>query len=905
MDIPEPLNFDFIDAQYQLWRKDPQAVSTDWQFFFQGFQMAETQTGPMPGVGDDTPAMKQCRVSALIQRYRDLGHLLSCIDPLVACPTEHPLLGLEAMDLAPEDLESEFYLSSAGGQHRQPLHEIIRMLKATYCRGVGVEYMHIQDPDERAWLQEQMEQSRNRTEFNAAGKRHILTMLSRSALFEAFLNKKYPGQTRFSLEGADAVVAMLDALNRYLAENGCKEVIVGTAHRGRLNIQAHVLGKSYEDIFSEFEHCYSPDSLVGAGDVKYHNGFMIDKTFADGQTMRLVLVNNPSHLESVNPVVEGIVRARQDQRSDDAGKAVVPILIHGDAAFAGQGIVAETLNMSQLKGYRTDGTIHVIINNQIGYTTLPEDARSTRYSTDVAKMLMVPIFHVHGEDPEAVVHVIRLAAAYRMRYRKDVVVDVICYRRYGHNEGDEPYFTQPLMYERIKARPPLNRQYADQLLQEGVVTQDHIDQLEAEVRRDLNESMRVIKEEACPFPEPTFYADWNAYHGRYTHDPLPTGIGMKKLKDLARRLNTVPKGFDVHRKLNLLLKRRLQAVQDGDGIDWANAESLAFASLLTEQVPIRLSGQDSGRGTFSQRHSVLINTRTGERYLPLNHLDADQAPFQVYDSMLAEMSIMGFDYGYSMARPGGLTLWEAQFGDFANNAQSMMDLYIASGEAKWQRLSGLVLLLPHGLDGLGPEHSSARPERILQLCADDNILVVNATTPAQYFHLLRRQVKQSYRKPLFVMAPKSLLRHPEAVSTLKALSSGAFETVLGDPAAPKKPRRVMFCSGKVYYDLVERRKAVNGKDSAVVRIEQIYPFPTERLQEICRAYRGAKQWYWVQEEAANMGAWQFVRPLLEDMVGKPLQYIGRPVSASPASGFPSVYRHQKEAFIAAAMGAQP
>jgi 2-oxoglutarate dehydrogenase E1 component len=762
--------------------------------------------------------------------------------------------------------------------------------------------MHLQDPDERRWLQDRMEPVRNRPDLNSEDKLRILEKLYESALFEQFLHKTYLGQTRFSLEGAEAIIPMLDLLVSSAGRQGCREVILGMAHRGRLNVQTNVLNKSYEEIFSEFESCHDPDNIFGSGDVKYHNGYLADIKTYEGHDLRIFLVNNPSHLESVNPVVQGFARARQDILGGEKNGVVLPLLIHGDAAFAGQGVVTETLNMSQIAGYKTGGTIHLIINNQIGYTTLPENARSTRYATDVAKMLMVPIFHVHGEDPEAAVHVVRLATEYRRAYNKDVVIDVICYRRYGHNEGDEPYFTQPLMYERIRGRPSIHKVYSQKLIEEGHVQEQDLGAIQEKINTNLQKSFQAVKESVCVFPESRFYENWNNFHGRYSHDALKTGISEEKLVSFARKLNTVPDGFSLNPKLERLLKKRLDCVEKGQNIDWSNAEALCFASLLAEGIPIRLSGQDSGRGTFSQRHSVLMDTQSGKEYVPLNRVGQNPGRFSVYDSMLSEAGILGFEYGYSMAQPKGLVIWEAQFGDFANNAQSVIDLYIASGETKWQRLSGLVLLLPHGWEGLGPEHSSARLERFLQLCAGDNIQVCNLTTPAQYFHLIRQQVISDFRKPLVVMAPKSLLRHPLAVSGLSDVASGSFQQVLDDPDNLKNGNRVLFCSGKIFYELLQKRREVKKPDTAIVRLEQLYPFPESQLKNVIKTYRKAKQYFWVQEEPENMGAWFFIRHRLEKLTGKPVGYMGRKASASPATGFPNVYRKEQNAVIQEALG---
>ena len=896
-------NADFIDEQYQLWKSNPSQVSRDWQFFFQGFELASTREPEEVLVCDEDQISRQSRVEALTYRFRDLGHLLACLDPLAICPTDHPLLNPAAFNLSDEDLDREFYTQLFPGKELASLGEIIKALKETYCRSVGVEYMHLQDPEERQWLQERMEPTRNLPVLTKEDRFRILSKLYQASLFEQFLHKKYLGQTRFSLEGAESLISTLDALLDHVAGQGCQEIILGMAHRGRLNVQANVLEKSYAEIFCEFESNYDPDTIFGAGDVKYHNGFLADVKTASDRPMRVLLVNNPSHLESVNPVVEGFARARQDiLGGSDEKKLVLPLLIHGDAAFAGQGVVAETLNMSQLEGYSTGGTVHIVINNQIGYTTLPEDARSTRYSTDMAKMLMVPIFHVHGENPEALIHVTELACDYRLKFGKDVVIDLVCYRRYGHNEGDEPYFTQPQMYERIRERPPLFKLYAEQLLAENAVTEDDVKRIEAGINESLEASFRSMREEQCVLPALNFYENWDEIRGEYSHEPVQTGVPKKQLLSLARKLNTIQKDFSVHPKLGGLLEKRLETIENGAGIDWANGEALAFGSLLSEGIAIRLSGQDSRRGTFSQRHSSLIDTETGDAFVALNSLGKGQAPFYAYDSLLSEAGVLGFEYGYSLAQPDGLIMWEAQFGDFVNNAQSVIDLYITSGQSKWQRLSSLVLLLPHGFEGMGPEHSSARLERFLQLCAEENIQVCYPTTPAQYFHLLRRQVKRDFRKPLVVMTPKSLLRHPLAVSHLSDMTSGSFQEVLDDKSNKKTSRRILFCSGKIYYELLQRRQNLKASDIGIFRLEQFYPFPERQLEQVIARYSRAKDWCWVQEEPENMGGWGFVRPRLAALVQKHIRYIGREAAASPATGFRSIYNQQQAAVIDEAVG---
>jgi 2-oxoglutarate dehydrogenase E1 component len=900
MKIPETLNLDFLDSQYRRYQADPGSVSREWQVFFNGFDIGrQSQPAAVAApLEDESPA----HVAELIHRYRDIGHLLACMDPLNACPTSHPLLALSEFGFATADLGRVFATPQFGFVEQASLEEILGILKQTYCRSIGVEYMHLQDPDERAWLQKRMEPVRNRPRLDTADRRRILAKLAQAAMFEQVLNKKYQAVTRFSLEGGDALIPMLDALLRRLARLGGREVVLGMAHRGRLNVQANILNKPCEEIFGEFESCYDAGHLTGHGDVKYHNGYLADIDWGSDGRMQILLVNNPSHLEAVDPVVEGVARARQQMRGGDNYKQVVAVLIHGDAAFAGQGIVAETLNMSQLEGYHTGGTIHIVLNNQIGYTTLPDDARSTRYATDVAKMLMVPIFHVHGEDPEALVHVARLAAEYRDAFAKDVVIDLVCYRRYGHNEGDEPYFTQPQMYDRIKSRPSPHILYGQALAEEGVLPAGEATALAADVAEKLEAAYEEVHGSVCPFPEPGFFDGWEGHHGRFSFDPIDTAVDEETLKSLSRRINSVPRDFLPHNKIKLLLSRRMQAVEKGQGIDWSNAEALAFASLLQAGYPIRLSGQDCARGTFSQRHSVLFDRKSGRTHVPLNALGGQTAQYQVYNSLLAEAGVLGFEYGYAMTQPNGLSFWEAQFGDFANNAQSIIDLFIAGGETKWQRLCGLTLLLPHGWEGLGPEHSSARLERFLALCAEDNLQVCNLTTPAQYFHLLRRQAMAPYRKPLVLMTPKSLLRLPQAVSSLADLSRAAFAPVIGDDAAAAgKVVKVLLCSGKVYYQLLERRREIDRRDIAIIRVEQFYPFPEAALQAALAPYSDA-EWVWVQEEPENMGAWQFMRPRIARISGKDPAFVGRPAAASPATGFPEIYRQQQRLISDEAVG---
>jgi len=924
MNIDETFSADYIDAQFRQWQENPDSVSGEWQLFFKGFEMGRTDSanssysanttghtgltdsrGPInqasqtTGITEDQ-GLKQARVASLEYRYRDIGHLLACLDPLNECPTSHPLLDLSMFDLTQEDLGLSFHTRIPDLGHAS-LASIIESLKETYCRSIGIEYMHLQDPDERRWLQDKMEPIRNQPNLDADTRILILKRLCHASMFEVMLNKKYPGQTRFSLEGAEALIPMMDTLVQRAVAGGVIDIILGMSHRGRLNVLVNILQKPYLEIFQEFANTYDPVSVVGSGDVKYHNGYLADLQTADGE-VRIFMVNNPSHLESVDPVVEGVSRGLQDLWPDNQHNKVLPVLIHGDAAFAGQGVVTETLNLSQLDGYATQGTVHIVINNQIGYTTLSEHARSTRYSTDVAKMLMVPIFHVHGENPEALVHVMRLAHEYRHTFAKDVVVDLVCYRRHGHNEGDEPYFTQPQMYDRIRERPPVHKLFADQLMTEGIISQTDLDEIIAETNQCLNDQFLAEQETPRVFPQPRFYDVWKDYQNDYQTESVNTGIPEGEVKKLSQKLNQSPEEIKLHPKLQRIFKSRLDAVTAGHRIDWANAETLAFASIVKEGATIRLSGQDSGRGTFSQRHSVVYNRETGSRYVPLNHIDSDQGQFNVYDSSLSETGVLGFEYGYSMVRPDSLVLWEAQFGDFVNNAQSVIDLYIASGESKWQRLSGLVLLLPHGWEGMGPEHSSARLERFLQLCAHDNIQVCYPTTPAQYFHLLRRQIKSKYRKPLVVITPKSLLRNPQAVSSVGDLAEPGFLEVLNEPADQGFVTKVLMTSGKIFYELRQRKQELEADDIAIIRLEQFYPFPKEQLQDRLSHYHNAKKWIWVQEEPENMGGYVFVRNQLDELIEGTLQYIGRKASASPATGFHNIFRQEQTAIIDQAIG---
>lgn len=893
-----------VDAQYTLWRQHPEQLSAEWRAFFQGFELGLGGGTPPPeaAAGDDDLAL-QSRAERLLYRYRDLGHLLACLDPLVACPTSHPLLEPQALGLTAADLDREIYAPGFGDASSAPLGEVLAALKETYCGAVGVEYMHLQDPGERRWLRARMEPSRNRTVFEPAHRREVWEELLRASRFEEFLHKRYLGQTRFSLEGAEVLVPLLRDLCREAAGHGVEQVVLGMAHRGRLNVHVHLLGKSYHELFCQFEASYDPVALPGGGDVKYHSGYAGEVAVGEGARVRVVMPENPSHLEAVNPVVEGVARGLQDRLGADGAQRVLPLLIHGDAAFPGQGIVAETLNLARLEGYTTGGTLHLVLNNQIGYTTLPADARSTRYATDLAKLLMVPIFHVHGEHPEAVLHAGRLCLEYRQAFGKDAILDLVCYRRHGHNEGDEPYFTQPLMYQRIRQRPPPYRSYGEELEAQAVLDPGAVASAEQAADAALAAGYDAAKAAQCAWVPPEPWPGWGELAGRESGAEVATGCTEEILRELYRRLLAVPKGFSLHPKLGKIFERRTVAFTENGVVDWAGAEALALASLVAQGVSVRLSGEDSRRGTFSHRHSVWFDAQTGATHCPLAAVAEGGATFQVFDSPLSEAAVLGFEYGYAAVDPACLVLWEAQYGDFANGAQVIVDQFLVSGEAKWQRPNGVTLLLPHGYEGQGPDHSTARPERFLQQCAERNLRVCQPTTPAQFFHLLRRQALEPERKPLVVLTPKSLLRHPEVVSDLAALTVGSFQEVLADPeAAAEAPARVLLCSGKVYYDLLKRRREIPDSGVVLLRLEQFYPFPAEGLRALNAAWPSTPEWCWVQEEPENMGGWRFVAPLLEEVVGRPVRYIGRAAAASPATGFPLVHRQEQDAILAAACG---
>ncbi|WP_040727476.1 multifunctional oxoglutarate decarboxylase/oxoglutarate dehydrogenase thiamine pyrophosphate-binding subunit/dihydrolipoyllysine-residue succinyltransferase subunit [Nocardiopsis chromatogenes] len=835
---------------------------------------------------------KTSRVQELIHAYRVRGHLMADTDPLEYKQRRHPDLDVLQHGLTLWDLEREFPTGGFGGKPVMKLRDILGVLRDTYCRTVGIEYMHIQSPEEREWIQSHVE--REHEKLDRDEQLHILRRLNSAEAFETFLQTKYVGQKRFSLEGGESLIPLLDGVISQAAGAELDEVVIGMAHRGRLNVLANICGKSYGQIFGEFEGNLDPRSAHGSGDVKYHLGTAGTFEAPDGRKIAISLAANPSHLETVDPVLEGIVRAKQDVLDKGPhGFTVLPLLIHGDAAFAGQGVVAETLNLSQLRGYRTGGTVHVIVNNQVGFTTSPADSRSSIYATDVARMVQAPIFHVNGDDPEAVVRVARLAFAYRQAFNKDVVVDMVCYRRRGHNESDNPHFTQPLMYELIDSKRSTRKLYTEALVGRGDITMEEAEQALREYQQELERAFSETREADKKPIEPGSVVKPDVFdEGRLDHTQVPTAISEQAVKEIISTQTDLPEGFTAHPRLLPQLQRRAKVVEDGT-IDWATGELLAFGSLLMDEHPVRLVGQDSRRGTFGQRHASLVDKATGEVHTPLKRFDRGTSKFYVHDSLLSEYAALGFEYGYSVERPDALVAWEAQFGDFVNGAQSIIDEYISSSEQKWGQRSSVTLLLPHGYEGQGPDHSSARVERFLQQCAQENMTVAMPTTPASYFHLLRWQAMSGYRRPLVVFTPKWMLRAKQATSTAAEFTSGSFEPVIDDRKVdPAKVRRVVLCSGKVYYDLDGARDRTGDEHTAIIRVERLYPLPVEEIRRRLAAFPNAGEVLWVQEEPANMGPWPFVALVFSEQLDRPFTRVSRPASSSPAAG--SAKRHEVE-----------
>jgi 2-oxoglutarate dehydrogenase E1 component len=925
---PTPLyggNADFLEALYEQYLRDPATVAESWREYFVqlGPPDAERAHGPVrsaiaqraaagaaaaPAAASAANA-KQAVVSRLIQVWINRGHLLASIDPLGLIPRPRPrVLELDYFHLTPADLDTEFYTGSRieAVPKRLKLRDILAQLQHIYAGNVGAEFAHMSDSDERLWLQDEFQEGRLRHRFSSDERRNILWQLTAAEGLERYLHTKYVGQKRFSLEGGDALIPLLDDLIQRAGSAGIEEVVVGMAHRGRLNVLVNLLGKSPAELFSEFEGAYDPGRLRGSGDVKYHKGFSADLRTPSGN-VHTVLAFNPSHLEVVDPVVEGSVRARQERCGDEHGARVLPLLIHGDASFAGQGVVMETLQLSQARGFFTGGTVHVILNNQIGFTTSePHDARSTMYCSDVAKMLEVPIFHVNADDAEAVVFVTRLALKYRMRFRKDVVIDLVCYRRHGHNEADEPAATQPVMYHVIRQHPTARSLYAAQLTGAGLLSEADAQAMFEQYRSGLDEG-RPQARASLGMIGNKYTVDWRAYSQVDWTERVPTGVEPQRLRSLGERITQYPQGFKLHPRVAQLMANRRKMIEGQQPLDWGCAETLAYAALLEDGFAVRICGQDSGRGTFFHRHAVLHDQSSDATWIPLQHIAERQPRVQVIDSVLSEEAVMGFEYGYSTTDPHSLVVWEAQYGDFANGAQVIIDQFISSGEAKWERFCGLTLLLPHGYEGAGPEHSSARLERFLQLCAENNMQVCVPSTPAQMFHMLRRQMRQGFRKPLIAMTPKSLLRHELSVSALEDLTRGGFARVIGEVDALVAPevRRVVFCSGKVYFDLLKARRKESLRDVALVRIEQLYPFPSDEYQAMLNRYPSAREVVWCQEEPQNQGAWYQIRHRLQELVPgrRPVLYAGRAPAAAPATGIAKIHEIEQQALVAAALHA--
>ncbi len=920
-------NANYIEELYETYLQDPNAIEQEWRDYFASlpavkdgnsqdvghspireyFQQLAKQHGTTQVVAtDDSEQLrKQFRVSRLIDAYRSHGHHQAQLDPLqLAQRLDIPDLHIEFHNLSDTDLDTEFSTNSFAGLDKASLRHLLEVLKKTYCGSIGVEYMHITNTDEVKWMQEKLESSHGQANFSKDQKHRILKKLTSADGLERYLGTRYVGQKRFSLEGGDSLIPMINELVHRSAGHQIKEIAIGMAHRGRLNVLINVFGKSPLDLFAEFEGKKIDE--LHTGDVKYHLGFSSDAKTAHG-VVHMALAFNPSHLEIINPVVEGSVRARQDRREDYEHKQVLPVLIHGDAAFAGQGVVMETFSLSQARGFRTGGSVHIIINNQIGFTTSnPLDARSTLYCSDVAKMVQAPIFHVNGDDPEAVVYVTQLAIDYRTKFKKDVVIDLVCYRRHGHNEADEPAATQPMMYHVIRKHPTPRKIYADKLLAEGSISTDDVEYMMDHFRDKMDQGQQIVAE--ITQVKNMYAVDWTPYQDSIWDMAADTTIDKARLQELGENMTDVPEGFTLQKQVEKLMHDRKRMVNGERPVDWGCAETLAYASLLADAYPIRLVGQDSGRGTFAHRHVVLHDFKVGQEYTPLKHVADEQERFTVIDSLLSEEAVMAFEYGYSSAEPDSLVIWEGQFGDFANGAQVVIDQFISSGEQKWGRLCGLVLFLPHGYEGQGPEHSSARLERYLQLCAQNNMQVCVPSTPAQAYHMLRRQMIRPYRKPLIVMTPKSLLRHKLAVSSLDDLVQGKFHLVIPeiDDINAEKVEHVVMCSGKVYYELLATRREMGCNNVAIIRIEQLYPFPLKALKAELNKYSHVKKLIWCQEEPRNQGAWFCSRHYLEHctLPEQQLYYAGRPFSAAPAAGSAKIFQQKQKQLVIDALSGQ-
>ncbi len=904
-------NLDLLEENYRQWQQNPESVDSGWAAFFEGFELGELpeRNGAPAKPVEGREGSLQSRVDGLVYAYRTLGHTIARLDPLTDRRRENPLLTLRELGFSEKDLDlrvsSKFFFDN----RQMTLREMIATLESIYASAIGSEFMHIQNTRVRNWVLHRLESRPAKMEAPRAVQVALLRTLLEAESFEVFLHGHYVGQKRFSLQGAESLMVILDTILHKCPGAGIAEICMGMTHRGRLNVLANFLKKSLNVIFTEFTENYIPDLVAGDGDVKYHLGYRTVRKLGSGAQIEIRLSANPSHLEAVDPIVEGTARARQRIRNDTAHRRkVLPLLIHGDAAFAGQGIVAETLNMSQLAGYSTGGTVHVVVNNQIGFTTLPEEGRSSMYATDVAKMIEAPIFHVNGDDPLAVKFVTEMALDFRQEFGRDVVIDMYCYRRHGHQEVDEPSFTQPDLYARIEKRPSVAQLYKRELLEAGKLTDDDAASLETEFQLRLEMPLDNVKalEKEKGDDQAKFKESTAVFQPEYTSSSEPTAISEEMLKIIVDGLTRVPADFNIQPKIKrIVLDHQRKVFEAGGPYQWHYAEALAFGSLLLDGIPVRLSGQDSSRGTFSTRHAVLYDAKTGKPYIPLMHLAQEQARICIYNSLLSEAAVLGFDYGYSLDYPDMLCLWEAQFGDFANGAQTIIDQFIVSAESKWQRPSGIVLLLPHGYEGQGPEHSSGRLERFLQASAEDNIQVCNLTTSAQYFHVLRRQMKRNFVKPLIIMTPKSLLRADFASSRAEEFTNGGFEEILSSPKVgpAEKMERVILCSGKVYYDLLNYRDARKIDSAAIIRIEQLYPLAEKKLRANLKPYPKTAKLVWCQEESQNMGAWSFIEARLRQLFGRDIAYAGRNASASPAVGALAIHKREQACLIAEAFNA--
>jgi 2-oxoglutarate dehydrogenase E1 component len=961
---PNTSNLEFLEELLAAYNSDPQSVSPDWQRYFAALKNGHSANGnghkaesvsyvpsfkttsifadtsykrapktsqkapkteasmprasakstfvePEQGTHQEAIA-RQDWVDQLIRSYRARGHVDAKLDPLSRPRMHAPELDPAYYGFTAADMEQSFSCQSMGIKGTLKLKEILEKLRNTYCRYIGVQFMHIDDLDVREWLQQRMEQSENRISLERDEQLRILTRLTDATTFEEFLRVKFVGAKSFSLEGAESLIPLLDLAIEKAATQGVQRIVMGMAHRGRLNVLANIIGKSPRSIFREFDDT-DPERHMGRGDVKYHLGYNKIWTTSKGEKVKLSLTFNPSHLEFANPVAIGRMRAKQDRHHDGEHRKGMVLLIHGDAAFIGEGIVQETLNMSRLTGYTVGGTLHVVVNNQIGFTTTPREGRSSAYASDIAKMLAIPIFHVNGEDPEAVAQVVHLALDFREKFQRDVVIDLYCYRRWGHNESDEPAFTQPILYDAISKRPNVRESYLNHLLKLGGVAREEADQLAERRREHFEEELSAARSDDFKLPTDTMGGVWTGYLGGHeSNAPDPkTGIPQKRAIELLQKLSTIPENFHLHKRLKRLIDGRQAMIAGEQKLDWSAGEALALASIATEKhpTPVRLSGQDAQRGTFSHRHAMMHDVQNGNIWCPLQNLSDKQASVEIINSPLSEAGVLGFEYGYSLDSPDSLVIWEAQFGDFWNAAQVIVDQFIASGEDKWHRLSGLVMLLPHGMEGSGPEHSSARIERFMELAAEDNIQVTYPTTPAQFFHLLRRQVLRPWRKPLVVMSPKSLLRHLDAVSPLEDFTKGTFQRILPDAPArdPKSVKRILICSGKIYYELMNKREEAKRQDVAILRMEQLYPFPEKELFDALRPYADGTPVFWIQEEPMNMGAWRHMRVWLKREIDNRLPFLGmyRPPSASPATGSASSHKQEQDLLLAQAFGEVP